>query len=120
MITPELISEISEERIKLSKTQLIKIYETIQLIPKYYLKLLSDVMYNFIIENADKRLKGHTLGITIFHLYNLNRLSTYVGIEKLFYAGITINPTKTFELLAIDKETKEISDSLRYIIETIE
>ncbi|MBD3350880.1 MAG: hypothetical protein GF364_05280 [Candidatus Lokiarchaeota archaeon] len=120
MLTPQIVSEITEKKIELSKDQMVKIYNNIQYIPKYNLKTLSEKLYDFVIENADKKLKGHTLGRTIFHLYELNRLDTYVGIEKLFYAAMIISPEEAFNILSIDDETRKIADKLRYLIETVE
>ena len=117
MLSPDIISEITENKIELTKDQMIRIHQEVTLIPKYDLGVLSEKLYDSIIENADHKLKNHLLGRTIFHLYNLERLNTYVGIEKLVFAAIIVDPELLYKNLEeIDEDTFEIAASIRRII----
>lgn len=117
MINPEVISEMTEQKVEITQEQMSRIHEEIKSIPKYDLSILSETLYDNLIENADHKLKNHILGRTIFHLKNIERLNTYVGVEKLFYATLIINPDSLFESLEeIDDETFEISHSIQKLL----
>ena len=117
MLSPDIISEITEQKIELTKDQMIRIHQETTLIPKYDLGILSEKLYDAIIENANHKLKNHMLGRTIFHLYNLERLNTHVGIEKLVFAAIIVDPEMLYKILEeVDEDTFEIATSIRRIM----
>lgn len=89
---PENQISSKELDLKLSNEEKLKIYNAIELIPKTFLDEITEDLYDLIIENADKRLKKHILGRTIFHLYSIDRIGTYIGLEKLIHAGLMVCP----------------------------
>lgn len=117
MLTPNIFSYIFEKKVDLNEIDMQEIFDSIQLIPKYFLKQLSEHFYEMITENANKKLKKHVLGRTIFHLYTIDRLDTYVGMEKLIYAGLIVDADKTLEKLHNHDETEDLARLLQYILD---
>ncbi|MHA1727598.1 MAG: hypothetical protein ACTSWY_02565 [Promethearchaeota archaeon] len=118
MLSPKIISEITEKKIELTNAKMNEIHNEIKLIPKYDLKEVSERLYDTIIENANHKLKNNALGQIIFHLYNIDRLATYIGVEKLIYGALVIKKDLPFEVLRnIDEETYEVGNNIKKIIE---
>jgi hypothetical protein len=118
MLSPEIISEISEEKIVITKAQMDSIYEEVMLIPKYDMQEVAEGLYDEIIEKADGRLKNHVLGQTIFHLYKIGRHGTRIGLEKLIYAALIIDKNIITDVLKdIDDECFQIGLGITGIID---
>jgi hypothetical protein len=118
MLPPDLVSEFLNQNYEFSKSKMMGISDLVQMIPKYHLKNLSENLFEFIIEDGNEILKYHNLGRMIFHLKNLERLSTYVGVEKLILGALIISPEKTLEILSIDSDMTEISKSIKKVIQS--
>ncbi len=118
MLNANIIMELSQSKVKLNDIEMQRIYDFIQLVPKYDLPELCEELYDMIIENANKVLKNHNLGRTIFHLYEIERLNTYIGLEKLVYGGIVVDSEKMIDIFGKhDIETKKVGAELKHILE---
>ena len=106
-----------EKKVELTDIDMQEIFDSIRLIPNFVLKPLSNELYEMISENANKKLKKHILGRTIFHLYEIGRLSTHIGIEKLVYAGLIVDAEKTLSILFKHDETDDLTRTLQHILD---
>ena len=118
MLSPEIIAEISEEKVILTKEQMDDIYEQVMLIPKYDMQEVAEQLYEEIIEKAEGRLKNHVLGQTIFHLYKIGRHGTRVGLEKLIYAALIVEKNIITDVLKnVDDECFQIGLGITVILD---
>lgn len=118
MLPQDLVSEFLNQNYEFSRSKMMSISDLVQMIPKYHLKTISENLFEFIIEEGNEMLKYHTLGRMIFHLKNLERLATYVGVEKLILGALIISPEKTLDILSIDADMTNISKSIKKVIQS--
>ncbi|MHA1195068.1 MAG: hypothetical protein ACTSRH_03615 [Promethearchaeota archaeon] len=106
------ILKIQEKILNLSDDQIKNIYNLASKVSLETIEELAPALLRICL-NAEGALKDE-LGRVIFHLQKTERLNTRIGLEKLLYGALKVNPQEVFNLLeSSEADAKELSKKLK-------
>ncbi|GAB4305386.1 MAG: hypothetical protein Kow0069_01070 [Promethearchaeota archaeon] len=95
---------------QISRVQLAKILALTKLVSEDALETICSSLYDLLLEKSERRLKN-MLGRYIFHLKQVDRLNTTIGLQKLLEAGLSVLPEETLTLLETLGGTEKVSEA---------
>ncbi|MHA1734204.1 MAG: hypothetical protein ACTSU5_19880 [Promethearchaeota archaeon] len=104
------------ESIQITRPQLAKILSLTKMVSEDSIEKICPALYDMLLEKSNYQLKN-MLGRYIFHLQQVDRLNTTIGLQKLLEGGLTAVPDETLAVLAETcEEGQDLAEEIKIIL----
>lgn len=108
--------KIIMEIIQITRPQLAKILSLTKMVSEDAIEKICPALYDMLLEKSNYKLKN-MLGRYIFHLQQVDRLNTTIGLQKLLEGGLSILPDETLEVLRDTcEEGQDLAEEIRHVL----
>lgn len=101
---------------EITRPQLAKILSLTKMVSEDALETICPKLYEMLLEKSNYRLKN-MVGRYIFHLKQVDRLNTTIGLQKLIEGGLAVLPDETLEVLrSCSDEGADLAEEIKLIM----